>query len=172
MKRLALIALSLAACTSSTPDAQTQAAFFQEMSAMQSVQSQAVSQANQQAAAPYSGSLNGTYNCPTGGSIALSGTYNGADDGTSSTYDLHDTMSGCAGAGYTIDGEWDWNGTYATNAFHDAINGTTTFTWNAETHTIAESLTVDFANNTFTMSGSITIDGDTYSDFADWSYGH
>jgi hypothetical protein len=170
MKCLAL--LCLAACTSSAPDAQTQAAFFQEMSAMQSAQSQAVAQANQQAAAPYSGSLNGTYTCATGGSIALSGTYTGADDGTSSTYDLHDTLSGCAGAGYTIDGEWDWNGTYAANAFHDAITGTTKFTFNGETHTIAESLTVDLANSTFTMSGSITIDGETYSDFGDWSYGH
>ena len=170
MKRLALVALALSACTSnSQPDAQSEAAFFDQMNTMQTVQSHALATAN---FAPATGSVNLTASCATSGSITLVGNYNTSDNGGTSTYDLKDTLSSCTGLGYTIDGEWDWSGNYSPTAFHYAITGNTTFTSGADTYTFVESLTVDFAPGTFSMSGSVTINGDQFSDFGSWTYSH
>jgi len=171
MKRLALIAIALAACTSNdAPDAQTQAAFFHEMSTMQTVQSHALAQ--QSSFAPLTGSVNVTANCPISGTIALVGNYDSPDSGASATYDLHDTMTGCTGLDFTIDGSWDWSGTYSANAFHDVITSSTTFTSDGETHAMSENVTVDWAQTTFTMSGTATIDGADYNDFVSWTFSH
>jgi hypothetical protein len=170
MKRLALIAIALAACTSNdAPDAQTQAAFFHEMSTMQTVQSHALAQ--QSSFAPLTGSVNVTANCPISGTIALVGNYDSPDSGASATYDLHDTMTGCTGLDFTIDGSWDWSGTYSATAFHYAITSSTTFTSGGETHAMSENVTVDFSQTAFTMNGTVTIDGADYSDFVSWHFG-
>jgi hypothetical protein len=172
MKRLALIAIALAACTSNdAPDAQTQAAFFHEMSTMQTVQSHALAQ--QSSFAPLTGlagSVNATANCPISGTIALVGNYDSPDSGASATYDLHDTMTGCTGLDFTIDGSWDWSGTYSSTAFHDVITSSTTFISDGETHAMSENVTVDWAPTAFTMSGTATIDGADYNDFVSWKY--
>ena len=151
MKRLSLIALTLAACTSNeAPSAQTQAAFFHEMTVMQNVQSHALAQ--QSNFAPVTGSVNATANCPISGTIALVGTYDSPDSGATATYDLHDTMTGCTGLDFTIDGSWDWSGNYSSTAFHDVITSSTTFTTGGETHAMSENLTVDLTPTAFSMS--------------------
>src|SRR3569833_3336855 len=76
MKRLALLVISLAACSGNEAPSSVQQTFFAQFGAVQQLQAQAV-QSHAARLAPANGMVDFNGSCPAGGTFASTGTYSG-----------------------------------------------------------------------------------------------
>src|ERR1700733_6222747 len=110
MRSLTLLPLVMfAACTSGPNQTESAEVFADSSSAMASAQSRAVAAAQTQAsAAPGPLTLNFSGPCTVGGTVAVTGTYDGSGTNADAAFDLMISFTACADGVSTLDGAIQW----------------------------------------------------------------
>jgi len=169
MKRLALLVISLAACSGNEAPSSVQQTFFAQFGAVQQLQAQAV-QSHAAGLAPANGMVDFNGSCPGGGTFASTGTYSGDGTVTNATFDLGMTFSHCNAGGITADGSWQWSAATTATGATFTVDADVTVTGPQASGHFVDNLTMSFdlVARTFSITGTIDVDNKSYD--VDWSY--
>jgi hypothetical protein len=115
--------LALAACTDNASKEESVQIFAAASTAMSSAQTKAVTKAQgTPLLAPADLVLDYSGPCTLGGSVALTGTYNG-DGSDHAAFDLNATFSGCHEPTGTLDGNLEWTSNATATGFSATMKG-------------------------------------------------
>lgn len=130
MKKLALLPLVLVcACTSGPSKSEATQVYAAATTAMASAQASAVSQARAHASlVPAALALDFSGPCALGGTVAVTGSYDGAGTGSAAVFDLATTFTQCQAATGTLDGNVHWTSTASGTSFSASMTGDLDFT--------------------------------------------
>lgn len=154
MKKLAGLVVVLAACGGGGASKQESfQAFGAATAAMASAQSKAIAAA--QAVAPAEQlTLNYSGACPTGGTVAVTGTYSG-DGGQAATFDMTTTFDACSDAQGTLDGQLTWTSVADGTKFTATMKGEIDWTGQGASASCDFDLRITVDGQTVTYGGSI-----------------
>lgn len=135
MKVIRLVPFALlAACSSGPSNGDALKMFAASSQAMTTAQNAAVEQARAQqqtpvAPRPAGNSLALSYSgaCATGGTVAVTGTYDGDGTGAQAAFDVTVTFDGCAGGVGTLDGSLTWTSTATSTSFVATMTGSLSY---------------------------------------------
>lgn len=104
-----LVLLPLAACSSQPSKQESLQLFAAATAAMSSAQTRAVTDAQEQGViAPAVLTLDFTGPCTLGGTVAVTGSYDGDGAGSRAEFDMRASFDGCKEPGGTLDGSLRW----------------------------------------------------------------
>jgi hypothetical protein len=168
MKRLAILVVAIAACSSNPPPASVQQTFFAQFGAVQQLQAQAVQ--GHTSLAPANGMVDFNGACPGGGTFASTGTYSGDGTVTNASFDLGMTFSNCTAGGVNADGSWQWTASTTATGATFTVDADVTVTGPQASGHFTDNLTMSFdlAARNFSITGTIDVDNKSYD--VDWSY--